>query len=111
MTGALWLLLPTAERRDGGWIDDVLAERAREQGLADRLTLVGDFPRQRVEVIRDADPERACNEVFYRRGWTDGLPVTAPTLGRVEAMVRAGGRGADQVVGILAPLQGVATVE
>ena len=54
---------------------------------------VGDFPRQRVEVIRAADPECVLGERFYRRGWTDGLPVTAPTLGRVDEMVRAGGRG------------------
>ena len=115
MTDGLWVLLPTAERRGGGWIDDVLVERVREHtrdhGLEDRLAEVGDFPRQRVEVIRAADPERALGERFYRRGWTDGLPVTAPTVGRVDEMVRAGGRAALDVVAILEPLQGLATVE
>ncbi len=115
MTDGLWVLLPTAERRGGGWIDDVLVERvrehARDHGLEDRLAEVGNFPRQRVEVIRAADPERALGERFYRRGWTDGLPVTAPTVGRVDEMVRAGGRAALDVVAILEPLQGLATVE
>ena len=111
MTDGLWVLLPSAQRRDGGWIDDVLAARARERGYENRLTEVGDFPRQRVEVIRGPDSERALNERFYRRGWTDGLPVTAPTLGRIEAMIRAGGQAANHVVGILEPLQGVASVE
>ena len=87
------------------WIDDVLAERARERGMDRRLTLVGDFPRQRVEVVRGAEAE--VGRRFYRRGWTDGLPIVAPTLGRVEAMVRgAGGRPGTEVVATLEPLQG-----
>lgn len=108
---ALWLLLPTAQRRDGGWIDDVLAQRLKEQTSDGRLTEVGDFPRQRVEVVRGGDLECEVNERFYRRGWSDGLPLVAPTLGRVESMLRAAGRGANEIIGILEPLQGMATVE
>ena len=109
---SVWLLLPTAQRRDGGWIDDVLAERARERGMDRRLTLVGDFPRQRVEVVRGPDAVAEAGRRFYRRGWTDGLPIVAPTLGRVEAMVRgAGGRPATEVVATLEPLQGLASIE
>ena len=108
---ALWVLLPTAQRRDGGWIDDVLAERVREHGLDRRLPLVGDFPRQRVDVVRHADPEAEINRLFYRRGWTDGLPIVAPTLGRVEAMQRSATGTPNEVVGELEPLKGVATVE
>jgi len=107
-----WVLLPTAQRRDGGWIDDVLAERARERGMDRRLTLVGDFPRQRVEVVRGSDSHATVGQLFYRRGWTDGLPIVAPTIGRVEAMVRAAsGRPAAEVVATLEPLQGQASIE
>ncbi|MDP6707276.1 MAG: hypothetical protein QF893_13100 [Alphaproteobacteria bacterium] len=109
--GALWLLTPTAERRDGGWIDDVLAQRVAERGLDARLDQVGRFPRQRVEVLRGDEPERRVNELYYRRGWTDGLPVVPPTLGRVEAMLRQTARPATQVIAPLEPLLGLATVE
>ena len=108
---SLWLLVPTAERRDGGWIDDVLRARVREKGLDERLSEVGQFPRRRVEVLRAEDPAREAAEHYYRRGWTDGLPVVPPSLGRVEAMVRGAGRDAREVVGELAPLKGLATVE
>ena len=48
-----------------------------------------------------------CN----RRGWSDGLPVIPPTEARVAAMVAASGRDPQEVVGVLAPRMGVATVE
>ena len=108
---SLWLLLPTAQRRDGGWIDDVLRQRVAEKGLDDRLNAVGEFPRQRVEVLQGETPENLMGELYYRRGWTDGLPVVPPTLGRVEAMVRGAERDAREVVGELEPLMGLATVE
>lgn len=50
-------------------------------------------------------------ERCYERGWTDGLPVVPPTPARVEAMLgeRAGCR--DEVVAVLPPSGGVATLE
>ncbi len=104
---ALWLLTPAGQRANGEWIDDTLAERAREKGMTARLTEAGRFPRQRVEVLRGGDP----GELYYRRGWTDGLPVVPPTLERVNAMLRAGARGRNESLGELDPLKGVATVE
>lgn len=38
-------------------------------------------------------------EYMYERGWTDGLPVVAPTRGKVDAMLAAGGRSADEIIG------------
>ncbi|MFP6746193.1 MAG: hypothetical protein VCD66_01155, partial [Alphaproteobacteria bacterium] len=109
--GSLWILLPTGQRASGEWIDDTLRSRAEEQGLLDRLTQVADFPRQRVEIVRGPDADGQVNEMFYRRGWTDGLPVIAPTMARVDAMVRAGGRPRDLLLGEAEPLQGMVTVE
>jgi len=48
---------------------------------------------------------------FYDRGWTDGLPVLPPTFAAVQTMVAAGGKKADAVLGVIPPLNGVATVE
>jgi hypothetical protein len=107
----LWILLPTGQRRSGEWIDDTLAQRAAETGMQAKWPLAGDFPRQRVEVVRGDDPYAIVNEQFYRRGWTDGLPIVPPTLGRVEAAVHASGRSPQEIIAEMDPLGGVATVE
>lgn len=108
---ALWLLIPTGQQISGAWIDDTLKERVWEKGLAGKIPLAGQFPRQRVEVIRGADPVAAINELFYRRGWTDGLPIVPPTLGQVEEMLRFTDLPRQAVIGELDPLKGQATVE
>jgi len=113
---ALWLVLPSGQRRSGEWIDDTLARRVAERGMQGKWPLAAQFPRQRVEVIRpggpDApDPNARVDELFYRRGWTDGLPIVPPTLGRVDAMVRASGRSPRDSLGEMEPLGGLATIE
>ncbi len=105
-----WILLPTGQRSSGEWIDDTLRLRVEESGLTARTPLVAQFPRQRVEVIRDTD-DAQVSDLFYQRGWTDGLPIVPPTIGRVEDMLRYATQPAEAVLGALDPLQGVATVE
>jgi hypothetical protein len=50
-------------------------------------------------------------EALYARGVTDGLPVVPPTLARVQAAVRASGRDGRELIGLVAPGLGRATVE
>jgi hypothetical protein len=50
-------------------------------------------------------------EALYARGVTDGLPVIPPTAERVAAAVAASGRPADELVGLVAPQHGRATVQ
>jgi hypothetical protein len=50
-------------------------------------------------------------ETMYARGVTDGLPVIPPTAGRVRAAVEASGRAGDELIGLVAPRLGRATVE
>lgn len=107
----LWVVLPAAQQRGGAWIDDTLRLRSEEAGLAWRAPQAGCFPRQRVERFRGDDAYEQVNETFRARGWTDGLPIVAPSLGRVEAMVAAVPQAAHDVLAELAPLNGLATVE
>lgn len=53
----------------------------------------------------------AVNELYLERGWTDGLPIVAPTPARVRAMVEGSGREATEIIAEIVPRRGVATVE
>lgn len=108
---SLWVLLPAGQRASGEWIDDTLRARAEEKGLLARTPRAGDFPRQRVELIRDPDPVGAVNRLYRERGWTDGLPIVPPTLARVDEMLGAGPLERHAVLGDVEPLGGVASVE
>jgi hypothetical protein len=108
---SLWVLVPAGQRASGEWIDDTLRARAEEKGLLARSPRAGEFPRQRVELIRDADPVAAVNRLYRERGWTDGLPIVPPTLGRVDEMVAVGALERHAVLGEVEPLGGLATVE
>jgi hypothetical protein len=50
-------------------------------------------------------------ELYYEQGWTDGLPVLPPTQAAVAAMLRYTDRAPEEVVGIVPPRNGAATIE
>ena len=104
-------MLPAGQRASGEWIDDTLRARVEEKGLLSRTPLAGKFPRQRVEVVRAADPTAEVNRLFRLRGWTDGLPIVPPTLGRIDEMIGGGALDRHAVLGEMEPLGGVASVE
>lgn len=51
------------------------------------------------------------NSVFYENGWTDGLPVVAPTREALDAMLRHVRWGPEELIACLPPRMGRATVE
>lgn len=102
--------MPVAQQVGGTWIHDVLRQRTEGAGAPSDPS-AGDPPRQRIEVVRADDPEARVDELFRLRGWTDGLPVVAPTMARVAEMLRCSPVPAGAVIGELGPLNGVATVE
>jgi hypothetical protein len=57
-----------------------------------------------------ADLEAAV-ELCYQQRWTDGLPVIPPTRGAVERIINYIKRDPKEVVGIIAPRDGIATIE
>ena len=48
---------------------------------------------------------------YQERGWTDGLPIVPPTEARVREFLRSTRRDPREIVGVLPPRQGEATVE
>ena len=105
------MLLPAGQRASGEWIDDTLRARAEEKGLLARTPLAGEFPRQRVELIRGADPTAEVNRLYRLRGWTDGLPIVPPTPERVATFVAASGLAPDTVLGGVPTREVVVTLE
>lgn len=56
------------------------------------------------------DAERLDDE-FEARGWSDGLPVIAPTRERVAAMLRHCAHASDRELGTMPPRHGIVTPE
>jgi len=66
-----------------------------------------------VEITADND-ELALekfNELFLEKRWGDGLPLVPPTSERVTRMLAGTSRPPHEVIGIVAPKNGIATVE
>jgi hypothetical protein len=62
------------------------------------------------QTYRDMSLEE-FTELAYQEGWSDGLPVLPPTEKRVGAILAHLQRDPQQVVGVVAPGDGVATIE
>ncbi len=74
---------------------------------------------QNPRVDREEKPERMVfkgsleevNRFFYRRGWTDGLPIIPPTEEAVKEMLTGTDLPADHLLGKLQSRMGKATIE
>jgi hypothetical protein len=63
------------------------------------------------EFVEVADTLEDIIDLYESRHWTDGLPIVPPTVERVAAMIDATGRAGSDVIAVLAPGHGAATVE
>lgn len=61
--------------------------------------------------IHRVDDIDAAAEFCHRQRWTDGLPVTPPTRPAIERMLAHLGRDPTEVVGIVPPRNGIASIE
>ena len=59
----------------------------------------------------DPDLDADAIESLFARGVTDGLPVVPPTRRLVERAIAASGRAADELIALVPPNYGRATVE
>jgi hypothetical protein len=104
------VVVPTGQQTSGTWIDDILVKTVAQKRIG-RYSLAGQFPHERLEVIKAKDPLGAVNRLFYQRGWTDGLPIIPPSLDRVDDMLKCTDHSRRDVIGEVQPAGGVATVE
>jgi hypothetical protein len=66
---------------------------------------------RRLELVDSLEALAEAQDVFYERGWTDGLPVVPPTERLVLEMLDATDYPPDAVLGPVPPKMGVATIE
>ncbi len=66
---------------------------------------------KRVDISYEADAWEIVNDMAFRNGWTDGLPIVPPTEERVRHMLESAHGSPDDVVAEVAPMLGVATYE
>lgn len=81
-----------------------------DPSLVDELAVrfgASELRSKRVEFARLEDEV----EAMYDRGWSDGLPVVAPTEARVMRMLEGTSRQPDEVVAVIPPTLTEATVE
>jgi hypothetical protein len=65
----------------------------------------------RLEASSVAELMTDAYEYAYDQGWTDGLPIIPPTPEAVGRFIAASGRAAEEVIGVIPPRKGRATVE
>jgi hypothetical protein len=51
------------------------------------------------------------NDIFLGNHWGDGLPLIPPTQETVQAMLKGTSRSPDEIIGTVAPKNGIATIE
>lgn len=68
-------------------------------------------PAEPAERVIAPDQFEAQLDFLHRQGWTDGLPVVPPTPERVAAMLTGTQRQPDELIGLIPPRWGTATVE
>jgi hypothetical protein len=68
-------------------------------------------PGPAAKTFRLDGPYAAINRLYQERGWTDGLPIVPPTEDAVREFLRFTDRDQRDVVAVLPPRQGEATVE
>jgi hypothetical protein len=102
---------PAGVLEDGTYVDDMLKKRMVEAGKT-KPPMAGIFPKTKIEeVCIKEDPVAEINDLFYKRGWSDGLPIVPPTVERVRAMLKGSDLDPGYVVTKMDPVGGQATVE
>ena len=71
----------------------------------------GPQPAGRAALFECTDDLDAINRLYRERRWSDGLPIVPPTVERVGRMLRHARRAPEDVVALVAPAFGAATVE
>lgn len=70
---------------------------AERKGMIDESSL---------HALEQGGPLDEINQIYYSRGWTDGLPIIPLTEGRVQAMLAVVERDPEEVIAAIPPKWG-----
>jgi hypothetical protein len=92
---------------------DVVLQRADAsvEGIVACLTRENAIESKISTAVERTDETDDDEELFFARGWTDGLPVVIPSAKKVARMIETSGRAASDKVGPIPPRWREATVE
>ncbi|MBI2909275.1 MAG: hypothetical protein HYX92_16645 [Chloroflexi bacterium] len=95
-------------RQVGENLDDIIAGLTRDVPL----TVEREAPKTfRFEAGDTYSAVEEMNRFFLRNGWGDGFPLVPPTSEKVEAMLAGTSRRPEEIITILEPGNGTASVE
>jgi hypothetical protein len=78
-------------------IEEIIDILTRSQAIKKHQPAVAYEPKTREKYL--SGNEESLQQLFYDRGWTDGLPIILPTEERVEKMLKGTSQSPDQPVG------------
>jgi hypothetical protein len=90
-------------------MDDIIAGLTRPLTAEEKSPQTNDSGKSTRLIFKGKLKE--INQFFYRRGWTDGLPIIPPTEDEVAEMLTGTDLSPDYLVGKIVPRLGKATVE
>lgn len=92
-------------------LESIIEALTRDPMPADRSLNLADHRDSRPESPAVPENPGRMFQYLLNRGWTDGLPVLPPTREAVGAMIEASGFGKEERLGLVPPLNGIATIE
>ena len=108
---SLWLYNPAGVREDGQYVDKQLRATMDAGGIDKPPRAAESCTRVETAVVLTATAYDDITDLFYKRGWTDGLPIVPPHERKVSLMCRGTDLARDSLIAIMPPLMGQATVE
>lgn len=94
---------------------DQLAKEYRRKGLAPGKVFKAKSlfvaPGAQKGKLKVTDSLEVINNLFYLRGWTDGLPIVPPTEERVTRMLQFTDHHPEELIALIPPRWGKATVK
>lgn len=107
----------------GGIGKDAITKKA-EQAFPDILEAATKWQPQELDTskLKQKEPYPAetfefkgttaeLNQMFFDKGWSEGLPIVPPTPEKVQEMLKGTSRDPDEVVWVVPPRNGILTVE
>lgn len=96
-----------------GAVETIVTGLTLTKGGSESATRDGDRPQEgeTADLLAVPRDPSALFHFISARGWTDGLPVLPPTRAAVDGMIGARPLKSGSALGIIPPLNGVATVE